>query len=72
MTNNDTLLLKVIDSFPGTPEELGDCLEEARSNCWLELTEKARQACLERKATARNRILTCEGGLELLMKENAI
>ncbi len=71
MTRNDRLNLQIIDaservlrSWQGTPEELGETLEVATSPPWGLDPVSMFDDC-EKRATARKRLLACDGGREL-------
>jgi hypothetical protein len=62
--NKSTILAnKVLETWPGTPEELGADLEIC-TDTFLAFTEQQRQADAERRNSARLRIVSCAGGQE--------
>lgn len=65
--------LKVLDGWPGTPEELGSDLADATMTVdppgWSDEERTRWRSRLERKRSARNRILSVKGGEELLRIE---
>jgi hypothetical protein len=68
------LVEKVLDTWQGTPEELGETLEEALAvidvfgGTWEEQHHK-RKLLLANKMQARKKILACQGGKELIYAE---
>ncbi len=71
LAEHDAAAMKVLESWPGTPEELGVALYEATMpplSRWA-TSSKARQEERELITTAQNRIRACSGGEELLILE---
>lgn len=69
MSKYNELAHKVLETWPGTPEELGTALEDASdiphdNDPYLSQSYKNEKAA--RRSIARGQIIACEGGIELL------
>jgi hypothetical protein len=65
---HEKLALRVLDSWPGTPEELGAVVYDATRTPYG-VTEKLRRADMDVVSLARKRLLSCDGGRELYEAE---
>ncbi len=66
--STDNLILKVLKTWPGTPETLGEALHDALQ-CPVAFPKTTEDRVRLEIASARRRIGECPGGHELLMAE---
>ena len=72
MTKLDEALMRVLDVWPGTPEELGVTLGDAtREHLGGYYTAEFRRQWHETRVTAQARLRALPGGLELMKLEVA-
>jgi hypothetical protein len=65
----DDAVERVLESWEGTPEELGATLEQSFPTIWSWQSRESKRKDQQKKTSARKRILACPGGEELLALE---